>query len=214
MDNSLMFSSANQAWSTRPECFNQIQDLVGYEFTLDPCAEKETAKCARFFTKEDDMFAQEDWGYSLNKFDGEYCQSKVFCNPVYGREQPKFVKEVISRIELEQVSCATVLIPARTDTKLFHQIILPKASCVTFYEGRLVFGTDAYWESLWEQEFLVDPKGKKTKNSLFGKVGKFTSAPFPSMIVEFTEDSVLGEGNDLLYPNISTLKAPKFTYKG
>lgn len=214
MNNDLMFSSQDQTWETRDECFNQIQDYVGYEFTLDCCAEKETAKVSRFFTKEDDMFREDlDWGFDAGQFAGGYHKSQVWMNPEYSRSQPKFVKEVISRIEKDQISDAAVLVPARVDTNLFHNIILPKASCITFYEGRLVFGGDSYWEWVWEQPTMKLINGTDKENKLYGKIGKFNAAPFPSMIVEFTEDSVLGLGNDLSYPKIATLKAPKFKYK-
>ena len=97
MNTDLMFSSINQQWATRWECFNQIQDYVGYEFNLDPCAQTETAKCSRFFTKEDDMFSQ-DWGIDMDQSAGGYYPSKVFMNPEYGNGQPRFVNHLISCI--------------------------------------------------------------------------------------------------------------------
>ena len=110
MNNELMFSSVNQQWSTRWECFEQIQDYVGYEFNLDPCAEPETAKCKKFFTKEDDMFSKDlDWGFD-GTFDQSYYPSQVFCNPEYGRKQPMFVKENIRRIQEGEVSVFRLLI--------------------------------------------------------------------------------------------------------
>lgn len=126
-------------------------------------------------------------------------------NPEYGREQPKFVKELIERIKDEQVIKGVCLIPARTDTKLFNETILKNADKITFYDGRLVFGTDKYWEYVWSGATMLSINGKDEPNKLFGKIGKFNSAPFPSMIVEF--DSKL-KGN----PTIATLKAPKFKY--
>ena len=213
MNNELMFSSINQQWSTRWECFEQIQDYVGYEFNLDPCAEPETAKCKRFFTKEDDMFSKDlDWGFDAGQFAGGYWQSQVFCNPEYGRKQPLFVKENIRRIQEGEVSDLALLIPSRSDTSLFHHTILPNASCITFYEGRLVFGNDEYWEWFWNQEYLPDSKGVMKPNKKFGKVGSFNPAPFCSMVVEFNEESVLGLKDDLKHPKIATLKAPKFVY--
>jgi len=51
-----------------------------------------------------------------------------------------------------------MLLPARTDTKLFHEIILPLAKEIRFIKGRLQF-----------QQYT-------------------NSAPFPSMIVIFKND--------------------------
>ena len=206
MNNDLMFSSNNQQWATRPEVYEQIKEYTGGYFDLDPCAEKHTAKCDRFFTKEQDMFSKDlDWGFDAGQFAGGYYQSTVFMNPEYGREQPKFIKELIDRIKDKEVSRGVVLIPSRTDTKLFHNVILSTASKITFYDGRLVFGTDKYWEYVWSSRTMFSINGKDQPNKLFGKIGKFNSAPFPSMIVEF--DSKL-KGN----PTIATLKAPKFKY--
>ena len=206
MNNDLMFSSNNQQWATRSEVYEQIKEYTGGYFDLDPCAEEHTAKCERFFTKEQDMFSKElDWGFDAGQFAGGYFKSTVFMNPEYGREQTKFIKELIDRIKDKEVSRGVVLIPSRTDTKLFHNVILSTASKITFYDGRLVFGTDGYWEWVWSQPTMININGKDKPNTLFNKVGKFNSAPFPSMIVKF--DSEL-KGN----PTIATLKAPKVKY--
>lgn len=210
MNNNLMFSSANQNWATRWEHFNQIQDYFDVEFNLDPCAEAETAKCDTFFTKEQDMFSIEDWSKAEGLYD-KYPEVSVFMNPPYGREQPKFVEELVKRIKSEQVWESAILVPARTDTKLFHDIILPNATEIVFYQGRLVFGTDAYWEFVWSQEImdLISPKDAGKKNPMFNKIGKFNSAPFCSMVVHMTQDSVENKNNK---PIISTLKAAKAVY--
>lgn len=211
-----MFSSLNQAWATRWECYHQICREFNNSrgFDLDPCAEESTAKCDSFFTKEQDMFSIDNWEKEVNKSEGWYFAEtplSVFCNPEYGRAQPKFVEKVIEQVKIGAVSKAAILIPARTDTKLFHKTILENAESVTFYEGRLVFGSDEYWEFVWSQEYmdLINPSKKGQKNELYGKVGKFNAAPFPSMVVMITSDSV----NSKNQPIIKTLKAPKFVYE-
>lgn len=67
MDNRLMFSSANQAWATRWECYHQICKEFNNSrpFDLDPCAEDTTAKCDYFFTKDQDMFSITNWNHKL-----------------------------------------------------------------------------------------------------------------------------------------------------
>lgn len=214
MDNSLMFSSVNQAWATRWECYHQICDEFneGFDFDLDPCAEHETAKCDHYFTKEHDMFSIADWNHRVFETDRlRWVKDlSVFMNPEYGRAQPKFIEKVIEQVKIGAVNKAAILIPSRTDTKLFHNTILDNAESITFYEGRLVFGSDEYWEFVWQQEFMdsINPNKKGVKNELFGKVGKFNAAPFPSMVVMVTEDSV----NNSKQPTVKTLKAPKFKY--
>lgn len=215
MDNSLMFSSANQCWATRWECYNQICEEFnsGVSFNLDPCAEHETTKCEYYFTKEQDMFSIENWNHKLFNTDKLrwYKPINAFVNPEYGRAQPKFVEKCIEQVNIGAVEKAVILIPARTDTKLFHNVILKNSESITFYEGRLVFGSDEYWEFVWSQEFmdLINPNKKGHKNELFGKIGKFNAAPFPSMIVEITNDSARNNKESI----VKTLKAPKFKYE-
>lgn len=202
----------NQCWATRWEVYEQIVETFnnGQDYDLDPCAEESTAKCDLFFTKEDDMFGIQDWYSHLDPH--LVCTPRdsfsVFVNPEYGRTQPKFVEKLIEQIKIGAASKAEVLIPSRTETKLFHNTILRYAESITFYEGRLVFGSDEYWEFVWEQEFmdLINPSKAGQKNELYGKRGKFNAAPFPSMVVSLTSDSVHNNKT----PLTKTLKAPKF----
>lgn len=211
-----MFSSANQVWATRWEVYNQIcEEFNGNKvFDLDPCAEHETTKCEYYFTKEQDMFSIANWNHKLFNTDKLkwYKPINAFVNPEYGRAQPKFVEKCIEQVKIGAVEKAVILIPARTDTKLFHNTILKNAESITFYEGRLVFGSDEYWEFVWKQEFmnLINPNKKGQRNELYGKIGKFNAAPFPSMIVMITQDSV----RNIQQPTVNTLKAPKFKYEG
>ncbi len=75
-----------------------------------------------------------------------------FINPPYD-QQKLWVKKAYEE-SLKNKICV-LLLPARTDTKIFHEIILPYAKEIRFIKGRLKF--------------------QQYKNS----------APFPSMIVIF-----------------------------
>lgn len=59
----------------------------------------------------------------------------VFCNPPYGRELPKWVKKCYDESRHADV---VMLIPARTDTRWFHDYIYGKAD-IRFVKGRLKF---------------------------------------------------------------------------
>lgn len=61
---------------------------------------------------------------------------RVFCNPPYGRELAKWVKKCYDESEHALV---VMLIPARTDTRWFHDYIYGKAE-IRFIKGRLRFG--------------------------------------------------------------------------
>lgn len=80
MINEAMFSSNTAEWATPQAFFDELNKE--FDFTLDPCATSQNAKCARYFTKEVDGLAQ-SWR-------GE----RVYCNPPYGRDIGKWVEKV------------------------------------------------------------------------------------------------------------------------
>ena len=124
MNTAVMFSSATDLWATPQWLFDDFNAEFG--FTLDACALPSNAKCAKYFTPEVDGLAQ-DW-------DGEV----VWCNPPYGREIVKWVKKCAEESKKNNTT-VVALLPARTDTRWFHEYIYHKAE-VVFLRGRLKFG--------------------------------------------------------------------------
>lgn len=121
--NKALFSSATEEWATPTGFFDALN--AEFHFTLDPCSTDENAKCAKHYTKAQNGLAQ-DWT-------GE----RVFCNPPYGREMPKWIAKCAEHGMRGGI--AVMLIPARTDTKAFHEYIYHKAE-IRFIRGRLKFG--------------------------------------------------------------------------
>src|SRR5215207_7216592 len=94
------YSSKSNEWGTPRDLFDALNGE--FNFTLDPCATPENAKCEKFFTKETDGLSQ------------CWCGQSVFMNPPYGREIGKWVRKAFeSSLKGATVVC---LIPARTDT--------------------------------------------------------------------------------------------------
>lgn len=62
----------------------------------------------------------------------------VFCNPPYGREISKWVEKAFNESRKEKTT-VVMLIPARTDTRWFHDYIYRNAE-IRFIRGRLKFG--------------------------------------------------------------------------
>ncbi len=125
MNTAVMFSSKTDEWSTPQDFFNELNKE--FNFTLDPCATPENAKCEKYYTKEDDGLKQ-DWS-------GE----TVFCNPPYGRAIKDWVKKCYEESKKPNTT-VVMLIPARTDTSYFHDYIYHKAKEIRFIRGRLKFG--------------------------------------------------------------------------
>ena len=115
-------SSNTDEWATPQDLFDALD--ATFHFTLDPCATTENAKCAKFYTKEQDGLKQ-DWGGAV-----------IWCNPPYGREIGKWVQRCA-----EHKGVAVMLIPARTDTRWWHSYIDKNQDAhVYFIKGRLKFG--------------------------------------------------------------------------
>lgn len=134
-----LFSSKNNDWETPDWLFDQLNRE--FNFTLDVCATPENAKCALYFTPEQNALIQ-DWTPNV-----------CFMNPPCGRDIGKWVKKAYA----ESTRGATVvcLLPARTDTSWWHDVVMLGAAEIRFIRGRVRF-----------------------------KGGKW-SAPFPSAIVVF-----------------------------
>lgn len=141
MNTNLFFSSNKDDWETPQYLFDELN--TEFHFTLDPCASDNNHKCIRYFTKENDGLSQ------------SWSNERVFCNPPYGREILLWVQKCYFHASSGN-GLAVMLIPARTDTKWFHDYIYSKSNVqIRFLKGRLKFS------------------------------GANNSAPFPSMIVIF-----------------------------
>lgn len=133
-----LFSSQKDDWGTPQNLFDELNDK--FHFTIDVAANDFNHKCSRYYTIKEDGLKQ-DWTGEI-----------VWCNPPYGREIDKWIKKAY------ESNCKSVfLVPARTDTRWFHDYIYKKDNITyEFIKGRLKF-----------------------------EGGAQNSAPFPSMLVYF-----------------------------
>ena len=120
-----MFSSKTGEWSTPQDFFDKLNWRFG-PFTLDPCACPSNTKCANFFTEAENGLSKSWEGFTS------------FVNPPYGRGIENCIQKAYEETRKEGTR-AVVLIPARTDTKYWHQYVM-KADEVYFIKGRLKFG--------------------------------------------------------------------------
>lgn len=124
MINDALYSSKEIEWETPQMFFNKLNEE--FHFTLDPCATTQNAKCAKYFTKEIDGLSQ------------SWRDERVYCNPPYGREISKWIEKAFYETNNGR-GIVVMLLPARTDTKYFHDYIYGKAE-LRFIRGRLKFG--------------------------------------------------------------------------
>ena len=140
-----LFSAATDEWPTDQAVFDDLDQMFG-PFNLDAAATKENAKCSHFFTVEDSALLR-PWV----TVDGML--ANVWCNPPYS-DCDGFVGKAIA--ERERGVSTTMLLPSRTDTSWFHQLlelVAREEATIYFVRGRLKFG------------------------------GAKTGAPFPSIVV-------------------------------
>jgi len=94
-----------------------------FNFTLDPCASKKNAKCKKFYTKKEDGLSK-DWSNEV-----------VFCNPPYNRYT---MNDWLKKMSSSEAKICVGLLPARTNTKWFHEYVWGKSE-IRFIRGKLKF---------------------------------------------------------------------------
>ncbi len=110
MVNKGLFTSLTDEWETPQDLFDKLNKE--FKFTIDVCATKENAKCKLFYSKKEDGLKRE-WGV------------RCWMNPPYGRVIGKWVKKAYE--SAQKGALVVALLPARTDTKWFHEYIYNKA---------------------------------------------------------------------------------------
>lgn len=111
----------NGVWVTPWEFFNPYK--AEFDLQLDVAASASNTKCARFFDEDTNGLAQ--------SWEGE----RVWCNPPYGRTIGEWIKKAAT----SKAAVCVCLLPARTDTRWFHDWVLPFASEIRWIKGRIKF---------------------------------------------------------------------------
>lgn len=127
MNRDVYSSSKSNEWETPQHLFDDLNKE--FHFTLDPASTHDNAKCDKHYTQEE------------NGLDKDWSGETVFCNPPYGRELPLWIEKAAR--SAGGGTTVVMLIPARTDTRAFHDFILHKAE-IRFLKGRLKFGGAKY----------------------------------------------------------------------
>lgn len=115
------YSSEKPDWETPQDLFDLLNEE--FHFTLDVCAVPETAKCAAYFTPEDDGLAQ-DWTRNV-----------CWMNPPYGDDIPDWMNK--ARREARIGATVVCLVPARVDTTWWWDNCIYGE--IRFLKGRLKF---------------------------------------------------------------------------
>jgi len=119
----VMFSSVKGDWATPKDLYDQLDQE--FHFTVDVCANSDTAKHTKFWTGDSGLFRA-------------WVDQRCFMNPPYGREIGKWIFK--AHTETRDFGVVTVaLLPARTDTEWFWNDILKQRYEIRLIKGRLKF---------------------------------------------------------------------------
>ena len=112
MKSRVVFKSESNEWRTPKAVYDALNAEFGFEF--DPCP----------------MDDQSVWDSLILPW-----RFPAFCNPPYSR----LAEWVAKAFEESKRGMVVLLIPARTDTKWWHEYVM-KAKEIRFIKGRLRFG--------------------------------------------------------------------------
>ncbi len=124
---SACFSRKSDEWETPQDLFDQLDKE--FHFTFDAAATKENTKCGGSYGDMIGGSLSLDWKYHSQG-------GAIWLNPPYSKIGP-FIKKAYE----ESLNGATVvcLIPARTDTRYWHDYVM-RSREVRLIKGRLKFG--------------------------------------------------------------------------
>lgn len=141
----VLFSSNKDDWATPAYIFDPLNQR--FKFTLDVCATNENTKCERFLSEASD-------GLSFN-WDGHTC----FMNPPYSQIK-KWMEKAYEEFIRGVGTTVVCLVPARTDTKWFHDYVWHYASSIEFFKGRITFEGASHGAPFPSCLVIYDPAAK------------------------------------------------------
>jgi len=154
------FTSNRDDWETPQSLFDELDEE--FHFGLDAACTMDNCKL-----KEYGLGIFTETTNALNVYWEDYIDPEsdtVFLNPPYGTQLKFWIKKAYE--ESRDFGLTVVmLIPSRTDTKYWHEYVIPYAE-VRFIKGRIAF----------------EIRGQPVRNP---ETGAKQTAPFPSAIVIF-----------------------------
>ncbi|MFD2090459.1 DNA N-6-adenine-methyltransferase [Blastococcus deserti] len=133
---SVLFSSKSDNWPTPQDTYDPLHAEFG--FVVDACASATNRKVEAYYGLDHTDPARRDglagdWAADAARLGGA-----VWMNPPYGRRiTDMWVAKAAAAAAGATVVC---LVPSRTGTKWFHDLVLANGAEVRFVKGRLKFG--------------------------------------------------------------------------
>jgi phage N-6-adenine-methyltransferase len=120
--------SQTDNWATPKDLWNQLNEV--HRFDVDAAASQSNHLCAKWYGLDHEDESRRD-GLAV-QWDGD----SVWINPPYGRVIKDWTQAALDHYR--QGANVVMLLPARTDTRWFHDHC--KQGNIEFIKGRLKFG--------------------------------------------------------------------------
>jgi phage N-6-adenine-methyltransferase len=144
-----MLRSKNDYWRTPKNVVDAVKEAFGGQIDLDPCGAVKSLVGAR----KQYLLSRGEDGLKLP------WEGKIFVNPPFSTSR-FWVKRAAEEVLGDDSKELIMLLPARVDTKSFHEVIVPSVDLICFWKGRLTFvGAPAsapfpvmfcYWGPRWD----------------------------------------------------------------
>lgn len=127
-----LFSCRSDVWATPRVVVDEWARRVG-PFVLDVSASVDNACAPRFYTERDDGLRQ-SWVEDA-------AGGTIWCNPPYSDVNAWVAKAIREHVAGARI---VMLLPSRTDTRWFHELLEEPRCSLHFLRRRLTFGNAAH----------------------------------------------------------------------
>ncbi len=164
---STLTSSANSDWRTPVWLAEHLKKAYG-PFDLDPAASPGTSVGRRSYTRHAGGL-EKPW------------KGRVYVNPPHARSLGETVEpwidKALEELDLGNAELVVMLVPSRTDTAWWHELVMPRAWDVLFVRGRLKFrGKDDKSPAPFPSAVLVFRRRRRTGGPRYSTLRAAASA--------------------------------------
>ena len=179
------YSSTSVEFGTPLELVKRVERDLDIRFTLYPAASDALHVAPKYFTQETNGLAR------------SWTDENSWLNPPYGRVIGDWMAKAASEGK-HGFSQVMALVPARTDTAWWQEIVWPNARRIAFIKGRIKFDEAIEVCGCDRHGAGIDPSwcAAPTRQPKYVRRESKNAAPFPSALVYFYPDPSIWPGRE------------------
>lgn len=139
----------SNAYETPRWLWEQLHREFGFE--IDAFADDDNHKCGLYFTQERSAFAN-PWSFRAFGHSDVQRGPVVWCNPPYGQTYLGRCVRRMAQQSREHGATVVALVPPSTDTTWWHEIVMPLASEIRLFNGRIRFEYRGQSIIVWDEK--------------------------------------------------------------